>query len=83
MARIERLKFNKDYFNIYVDKNESVYDVKRCNVLSWKTIDKGRRKLTVPDKIEEVRDLYFFNIVKGNPLKIATNRILAELEYEG
>lgn len=83
MARIERIKFNKDYFNIYVDKNESVYDVKRCNVLSWKTIDKGRKKLTVPDKIEEVRDLHFFNIVKGNPLKIAANRILAELEYEG
>lgn len=83
MTRVEKLKFKKDFFNIYVDKNESVFDIKRCNVLSWKTVEKGHRKINVPDTVEETRDTYFFNKVKGNPLKIAVNRILAELEYEG
>ena len=78
----EKLKFKKDFFNIYVDKYESVFDIKKCNVLSWKTVEKGRRKITVPDTVEETRDIYFFNKVKGNPFKIAVNRILAELEYE-
>lgn len=82
MSRVEKLKFKKDFFNIYVDKNESVFDIKRCNVLSWKTVEKGRRKITVPDTVEETRDIYFFNKVKGNPFKVAVNRILAELEYE-
>lgn len=82
MTRVEKLKFKKDFFNIYVDKNESVFDIKRCNVLSWKTVEKGRKKITIPDEIEETRDLYFFNKVKGNPFKVAVNRILAELEYE-
>lgn len=83
MTRVEKLKFKKDFFNIYVDKNESVFDIKRCNVLSWKTIEKGHRKINVPDNVEETRDVYFFNKVKGNPFKVAVNRILAELEYEG
>ena len=83
MTRVEKLKFKKDFFNIYVDKNESVFDIKRCNVLSWKTVEKGHRKINVPDTVEETRDTYFFNKVKGNPFKVAVNRILAELEYEG
>ena len=82
MARVEKLKFKKDYYTLYVDKNESVFDVKKCNVISWKTIEKGRKKFTVPDKIEETRDLYFFNSVKGNPFKVAVNRILGELEFQ-
>ena len=57
--------------------------IKRCNVLSWKTVEKGHRKINVPDTVEETRDVYFFNKVKGNPFKVAVNRILAELEYEG
>ena len=82
MSRVERINYKKDHFTLYVDKNGSVFDVKRCNVLSWKTIEKGHRKITVPDKVEEIRDLHFFDKVKGNPLKIAANRILAELEIK-
>lgn len=82
MARIEKINYKKDHFNLYVDKNGSVYDVKKCNVISWKTIESGRRKITVPDKIEEARDIHFFDKVKGNPVSIATNRIIAELEIK-
>ena len=82
MSRVERINYQKDHFTLSVDKNGSVFDVKRCNVLSWKTIEKGHRKITVPDKVEEIRDLHFFDKVKGNPLKIAANRILAELEIK-
>ena len=82
MAKIEKVSYKKDHFNLYVDKNGSVYDVKRCEVLSWKTIESGRRKITVPDNIEESRDIHFFDKVKGNPVSIATNRIIAELEIK-
>jgi hypothetical protein len=82
MIQVEKINYKKDHFNLYADKNGSVFDVKRCNVLSWKTIEKGHRKITVPDEVEEVRDIHFFNKVKGNPLKIAANRILAELEIK-
>ena len=75
--RIEKISYNKKYFRVYVDKNNAVYDVKQCTVLSWKKV--GRK--SVPEQIEEVRDTYFLNIVKGNPYKLAFNRIITELEY--
>lgn len=80
--RIEKINFGKQHFKLYVDKNDSVYDVLDCEVLSWKTIEKGRRKINVPDQVVEKRNTYFFNIVKGNPFVIAARKILAELEYQ-
>lgn len=80
--RTEKVSFGKQHYKLYLDKNDAVYDVHSCEVLSWKTIEKGRRKINVPDEILEKRDLNFFNKVKGNPFKIAANKIVAELEYQ-
>lgn len=80
--RVEKVTFGKQHFKLYVDKNDAVWDVRSCTVLSWKTIEKGRRKINVPDQVAEVRDLAFYNKVKGNPFKIAANKIVAELEYQ-
>ena len=69
--RVEYVLINKEHYAFYIDKNDSVYDVKISKVLTWKVIEKGRRKISVPDTKEEVRDLELFNKVKGNPFKIA------------
>ena len=80
--RIEKFNFGKNHFKLYIDKNDSVYDITQCNVLSWKTVEKGTRKINVPDQVEETRDTHFFDVVKGNPTKIAINKIIARLELE-
>lgn len=80
--RIEKINYKKNFFKLYVDKNDSVYDIKRCEVVTWKTIEKGKKKINVPDYIEEVRDSYFFNKIKGNPFKIASNKVIAEIDMQ-
>lgn len=69
--RVEHVLVGKEHYAFYIDKNDSVYDVKISNVLTWKVIEKGRKKISVPDTKEEVRDLELFNKIKGNPFKIA------------
>lgn len=79
--RTEKVSFGKKHYKLYIDKNGSVWDVKECQVISWKTIEKGRKKINVPDQIAEIRDVELFNRVKGNPFKVAANKVVAELEY--
>lgn len=80
--RVEKLNYKKNFFKIYIDKNDSVYDVKRCEVVSWKFINKGKGKIKVPDQVNERRDSFLFNRVKGNPAKIAINKIVAEIDMK-
>ncbi len=80
VSRVEKLNYKKNFFRIYIDKNDSVYDVKRCQVVTWKTINKGKGKLNVPDEVTEIRDTHLFDRIKGNPYKIAVNKIKAEIE---
>ena len=80
--RVEKVSLGKNHYKLFIDKNDSVYDVKECQVLSWKTIEKNRKKINVPDQTVETRDLYLFNKIKGNPSKIAINKVLSILEYE-
>lgn len=80
--RVEIVKHKKNFFKVYVDSNDSVYDVKRCTVITWKTVDSGKRKVNVPDKVEEVRDANFFDKIKGNPFKIAFTKIIGEIEAQ-
>lgn len=80
--RVEKINYKKNFLKLYIDKNNSVYDIKRCEVVTWKTIEKGKKKINVPDHIEEVRDNYFFNKVKGNPFKIAFNKVIAEIDMQ-
>ena len=76
-----KFSHSKWHYKLYIDKNDSIWDIRECEVLSWKTIEKGHKKINVPDQVEETRDLRFFNIVKGMPFELAANRIIAELEY--
>ena len=80
--RVEIVKHKKNFFKVYVDSNDSVYDVKRCQVITWKTIEKGKRKVNVPDKVNEVRDVHLFNRIKGNPFKTAVTKIISEIEAQ-
>lgn len=80
--RVEIVKHKKNFFKVYVDRNDSVYDVKRCEVITWKTIERGKRKVNVPDKVDEVRDVHLFDKTKGNPFKIAVTKIISEIEAQ-
>lgn len=80
--RVEIVKHKKNFFKVYVDRNDSVYDVKRCEVITWKTIERGKRKVNVPDKVDEVRDVHLFDKIKGNPFKIAVTKIICEIEAQ-
>lgn len=80
--RVEKFNYKKNFFKFYIDKNDSVYDITLSNVVSWKTVEKGKSKFNVPDKIEEYRDKRFFDKVKGNPTKIAISKVIAELDAE-
>lgn len=78
--RVEKFNYKKNFFKIYIDKNDSVYDITTCEVVSWKTVEKGRKKITVPDTISEVRELNLINKLRGVPSKLAINRIAAEID---
>ena len=80
--RVEKFKHNGHFFNIYVNKNDSVYRLERTEVTSWKEITKGKKKLRVPDVCEYIPEPALLNKVKGNPFKIATERIMTEIERE-
>lgn len=79
--RVEKFNYKKNFFELYIDKNDGVYDILKCTVVSWKTVEKGRKKFTVPDQIEKVRDMSLFDHIKGNPTKIAINKIMAYIDY--
>lgn len=78
--RVEKFSYKKNFFKLFVDKNDSIYDVKRCEVTTWKTIEKGKKTINVPDRVEEKRDTYLFDKVKGNPYTIAAAKIMAEIK---
>lgn len=80
--RVEIVKHKKNFFKVYVSRNDSVYDVKRCEVITWKTIEKGKRKVNVPDKVDEARDVHLFNRIKGNPFNIAVTKIIGEIDAQ-
>lgn len=73
--RIEKINFNGKFYKLYIDKNDSVYDVVKTEVISWKK--KGNKSF--PEEVKETRSK-FFDLVKGNPTKIAVNKIIARLE---
>lgn len=80
--RVESFRYMGRFYNIYLDKNDSVYKLERTEVTSWKEITKGKKKLRVPDVCEYIPEPALLNKVKGNPFKIATERIMTEIERE-
>ena len=79
--RVMKLSHSKWHYKLYIDKNDSIWDIRECEVLSWKTIEKGHKKVNVPDQVVEKRDVELFNRVKGNPTKVAIDKIVGELDY--
>ena len=71
---VQKLTHGKQHFEIYVDKNNQVYDIKICVVKTWKVIEKGKRKFTVPDVIVKKRVVELFNIIKGRPASLAIEK---------
>ena len=76
---IFKLTHGKQHFEIHIDKNNQVHDVLQCIVKTWKAIEKGKRKFTVPDVIVKKRAVELFNLVKGRPIGFATEKIKAIL----
>ena len=77
---IQKLTHGKQHFEIYVDKNNQVYDIKICVVKTWKAIEKGKRKFTVPDVIIKKRVVELFNLIKGRPVSLATEKVKTILD---
>lgn len=77
---VQKLAHGKQHFEIYVDKNNQVYDIKLCVVKTWKAIEKGKRKFTVPDVIIKKRVVELFNLIKGRPVSLATEKVKTILD---
>lgn len=78
--KIENIRINKRFFKLYIDKNDQVFDIKECQVNTWKEIQKGRKKISIPDEVTETRVNELFNHIYGNPYKIARNKVIAHFE---
>ena len=79
--RVMKFQHSKWHYKLYIDKNNSIWDIRECEVLNWKSVEKNGRKVNVPDQVIEKRDVELFNRVKGNPVKIALDKIIGELDY--
>ena len=77
---VQKLTHGKQHYEIYVDKNNQVYDIKICVVKTWKVIEKSKRKFTVPDVIVKKRVVELFNIIKGRPASLAIEKVKTILD---
>ena len=80
--RVETFKHKGHFYKIFVNKNDSVYNIVSTNVVSWKEVVKGKKKLRVPDVVETIPEPQLLNKLRGNPYKIAIQRITFEVENE-
>ena len=72
---VQKLTHGKQHFEIYIDKNNQVYDIK-----TWKAIEKGKRKFTVPDVVFKKREVELFNLIKGRPASLAIEKVKTILD---
>lgn len=77
---VQKLTHGKQHFEIYIDKNNQVYDIKTCVVKTWKAIEKGKRKFTVPDVVFKKREVELFNLIKGRPASLAIEKVKTILD---
>ena len=77
---IRKVTHGKKHFEVHIDKNNQVYEVLQCVVKTWKAIEKGKRKFTVPDVIVKKRAVELFNLVKGMPTELALEKIQTILD---
>lgn len=76
--RVQKFNYKRNFFKLYIDKNDSVYNITKSEVVSWKE-EKGRK---IPEETVDTRDQYFFNKFKGQPSKIVLTKIAAEIDME-
>ena len=72
--RVIKLTSGKNHYELRINKNDSVYEVYKCVVKTWKTIEKNKRKFTVPDVIIRKRENTLFNFLVGRPSSIAAEK---------
>lgn len=80
--RVETLKYNGRFYNIRVDKNNNVCGVEQSVVKTWKEVNKGNKKIRIPDVVETIPQPAVMNVVRGNTYEVAIPRILAVLDNE-
>lgn len=80
--RVETFKCQGRFYNVYVNKNDSIYNLERTEVTSWKEILKGKKKIRVPNEVTSFPETTLLNKIKGNPYKIAIEKIMTEIERE-
>lgn len=77
--RMEVVKCDGLFFNIYLDKNNGVHHLERSEVTAWKEIVKGKRKIRVPETCETFPEPELLNKVRGNAYEIAVQRLATEI----
>lgn len=80
--RVENLKINGNFYNIYINKYNCVHNLERTEVVSWKEIEKGKRKVRIPDVIKVIPESQLMNKIRGNHYDTAIQKIRTELEKE-
>lgn len=78
--RVESLKYQGKFYNLYLDKNNSVYNIERSEVISWKEIVKGKRKIRIPETCETFPEPELLNKIRGNSYEFAIQRLMTEID---
>ena len=78
--RVETLKYNGCFYKLYVDKNNSIHNLERSEVVSWKEITKGNRKIRIPEVCEVVPEPELLNKIRGNSYEIAVQRLITAID---
>ena len=58
------------------------YNLERSDVSTWKEIEKGKRKIKVPDGFKVTPQPEIMNTIRGNSYEIAIQRIMTILDRE-
>ena len=82
LKRVETLKHNGNFYNIYVNKLGNVHHFERSVVTSWKEVTKGKKKFRVPDVIQTFPETEILNKVRGQAYVTAIQGIMSELNKE-
>ena len=82
LKRVETLKHNGNFYNIYVNKLGNVHHFERSVVTSWKEVTKGKKKFRVPDTIQTFPETEILNKVRGQAYVTAVQGIMSELNKE-
>lgn len=72
---VRNFKYKNNFYKVYINKNDAVYDIYQSVVLTRKESGK-------PATWELIRDTNLLNKIIGNPYSIAMNKVITEIEKE-